>query len=97
MCLAIPGKVLVASVTAQSHRHVLSCGTRNIIGGNGGGIGKRLVVVPDQLLRYLRGPRLDDLLVVVCMELARHLPRVAGFVKFLLRKADGAGSHRLRL
>ena len=84
---------LVAAVPGERHGHPLTRGPREIIGGQGGRIGERLVEVPHERGKDLGGPRRDDDLAVVGLEGLRHLPGVRCLVEPALPKRHARGQY----
>src|SRR5205807_5729704 len=87
---AVACKQLIGAVATQGHGDLLAGNAGNIVGGNGGGVGKRLIVVPGQLVHNFEGLRADGALMMLRLKLGGDPTGEWGFVELLLFKADGA-------
>ena len=59
---AVAGKIFVAAISGENHRHMLARHLRDVVGRDGRRVGKRLVIVPCQLRNKVDSTRPDDVL-----------------------------------
>src|SRR4029434_5103016 len=84
----VSGKDLIATVTRERHRNVLSRKFRNHVGGNCRRVGERFVEMPDQFVNHLADVRGDDELVMTRSESLRCNTRILQVVVAVFMKAD---------
>ena len=92
----VASEVLVARVAVQRHRYPLSGHLGEVIRRNGGGVGERLVVVPDDLGKDRGRIRLDHELVMIGAVSLGHQTRPRQLVVLRILEPDGEGLHRPR-
>ena len=76
----VAGKDLVATHTAEDHGELATGRGADQVGRDGGGVGHRLIHVPDQLRQQLDDIGLQGLLVVVDVKAIRDLAGIADVV-----------------
>ena len=84
---------LVAAIAAQRDRDVLPRHRRDVVGGNGGGVGKRLVECADDPVEHVVQARLDDFGVVRGVKAARGQRRRRQLVVRGRAEADRRRNH----
>ncbi len=71
---------LVTAHAAQDHGEPLARRGTHEVGGDAGGVGDRLIHMPDQLREQIHDARLQDLLVIVGAELSSDRAGIADIV-----------------
>ena len=87
----VPGEELVAPVPAQRDRHVAPRELRKVVGGDGRGVGERLIEVVHELRDQVGDIRGDGELGVVRLERSGDAPRIRPLVVGRVVEADREG------